>query len=161
MKICLALRLLFCGKICWGFSANKGSGIELSYTKSKKKSRSHLWMIVTKLLKSSNVIKISAREYVSFKHSGGWNGKCTFSPLAALPSTVIVSGEVLVQMGWPAASLTEQFLPERQPADKSWVFQTFPGKWRKWACHFKANSWRYPLPIIKDKLWRQNENIRK
>ena len=33
------------GKICWGFSANKGSGIELPYTKRKKKeekSWSHL-----------------------------------------------------------------------------------------------------------------------
>lgn len=27
----------FVGKIYWGFSANKGSGIELSYTKRKKK----------------------------------------------------------------------------------------------------------------------------
>ena len=27
----------FVGKICWGFSANKGSGIGLSYTKRKKK----------------------------------------------------------------------------------------------------------------------------
>lgn len=55
-------------------------------------------MILTKLLKLSNVIKISAREYVSFKHSGGLNGKCIFSSLATLPSTVIVSGELLVQL---------------------------------------------------------------
>lgn len=74
-KVIISPQVAILGKIYWGFSVNKGSGIELSYTKRKKKRADLIYeWFWTKLLKLSNVIKISAREYVSFKHSGGLNG---------------------------------------------------------------------------------------